>query len=204
MSDIPRLILASRSPRRAELLSRLGLEFDIHPAEIDEGYLGHEMPADHAERLAREKAIAVARNHPEALVIGSDTIVIIDDDVLGKPRDEAEAVTMLRRLANREHSVYTAVAVVHRTRVESAVESVRVRFRPLDLRECEEYVATGEPMDKAGAYGIQGFGSALVQSIQGDYFAVMGLPVVRTLELLRRHGWRYAFGGLTRGERVNG
>lgn len=200
MSESPPLILASQSPRRAELLSRLGLTFEILPADIDESYLGHEMPADHAERLAREKALAVARHHPEALVIGSDTIVIVDDDVLGKPKDEAEAVQMLRRLANREHLVYTAVAVVRGSRVESALESVRVRFRALDPRECEEYVATGEPRDKAGAYGIQGFGSALVESIEGDYFAVMGLPVVRTLELLRRHGWRYAFGRLVKGE----
>jgi septum formation protein len=206
MPDVPRLILASQSPRRAELLTRLGLEFDILPAEIDESYLGDEMPADHAERLAREKAIAVARRHPEALVIGSDTIVLIDNLVLGKPRDEADAVRMLKRLADREHQVITAVAVVWGTRIHSAVEPVRVRFRPLDDRECEEYVATGEPMDKAGAYGIQGYGSALVESIEGDYFAVMGLPVVRTLALLRRHGWRYAFGGLVggTGERVNG
>lgn len=200
MSDAPRLILASRSPRRAELLSRLGLEFEILPPEIDESYLGDEMPATHAERLAREKAIAVARHHPDALVIGSDTIVIIDDDVLGKPGDAAEAVHMLRRLADREHQVYTAVAVVHGTRVHSAVEAVRVRFRPLDDVECEEYVATGEPLDKAGAYGIQGFGSALVEAIDGDYFAVMGLPVVRTLELLRKHGWRYAFGRIVKSE----
>ncbi len=199
MSESPPLILASQSPRRAELLSRLGLDFEILPADIDESYPGNEMPADHAERLAREKAIAVARRHPEALVIGSDTIVIIDNDVLGKPRDGAEAVRMLKRLADREHFVYTAVAVVWGTRIHSAVEPVRVRFRPLDDRECEEYVATGEPMDKAGAYGIQGYGSALVESIDGDYFAVMGLPVVRTLDLLRKHGWRYAFGELVNG-----
>lgn len=197
MTEAPRLILASQSPRRAELLTRLGLQFEILPAEVDESYLGDEMPADHAERLAREKAVAVARRHPDALVIGADTIVIIDGDVLGKPRDAAEAGRMLRRLADREHQVYTAVAVAWGTRLHSAVEPVRVRFRPLDDRECDEYVATGEPMDKAGAYGIQGFGSALVESIQGDYFAVMGLPVVRTLSLLRRHGWRYAFGELT-------
>ena len=203
MSDSPLLILASQSPRRAELLSRLGLAFEIRPADIDESYLGHEMPADHAERLAREKALAVARHHAEALVIGSDTIVIVDDDVLGKPKDEVEAVHMLRRLANREHLVYTAVAVVRGSRVESALESVRVRFRALDSREYEEYVATGEPLDKAGAYGIQGFGSALVESIEGDYFAVMGLPVVRTLELLRRHGWRYSFGRLVAADGVS-
>lgn len=196
----PRIVLASQSPRRAELLGRLGLEFEIRPAGVDETYIDHEMPADHAERLAREKAVAIAGSEPDALVIGSDTIVIIDGDVLGKPRDREEAAAMLMRLSGREHEVYTAVAVVRGERIESALERVRVRFRRLDRTECEEYVATGEPMDKAGAYGIQGFGSALVESIEGDYFAVMGLPVVRTLELVRRHGWRYAFGALAHSE----
>ena len=189
----PTLILASKSPRRAELLSRLGLRFSVLPAEIDETYAGNEMPADHVERLAREKAVAVGRSHPDALVIGSDTIVLVDDDLLGKPVDREEAIEMLMRLSGREHQVYTAVAVAHGARVESALEQVGVRFRPLTRRECAEYAATDEPLDKAGAYGIQGRGSALVESIVGDYFAVMGLPVVRTLELLRRHGWRYAF-----------
>ncbi len=196
MSAAPSLILASQSPRRAELLSRLGLEFEIRPAEIDESYVDHEMPADHAERLAREKALTVADEEPEALVIGSDTIVIVDSDVLGKPRDEADAVRMLMRLSGREHEVFTAVAVAHHGRCLSQLERVRVRFRRLDRSDCERYVATGEPMDKAGAYGIQGFGSALVEEIHGDYFAVMGLPVVRTLDLIGRFGYRYAFGGL--------
>jgi septum formation protein len=197
---IPRLILASQSPRRAELLSRLGLDFEVRPAAIDETYIDHEMPADHAERLAREKAIAVARQEPDALVIGSDTIVILDSDVLGKPRDADGALAMLMRLSGRDHEVFTAVAVIRGGRTESALERVRVRFRRLDRSECQAYVATGEPMDKAGAYGIQGFGSALVESIEGDYFAVMGLPVVRTLELIRRHGWKYAFGALVPNE----
>lgn len=192
----PRLVLASQSPRRSELLGRLGLKFEVRPADIDETYVDHEMPADHAERLAREKALAIAAVEPDAMVIGSDTIVLLDSDVLGKPRDRADAVRMLGRLAGREHEVYTAVAVVAGGRVESGLERVRVRFRPLSPRDCEEYVTTGEPMDKAGAYGIQGFGSALVEAIQGDYFAVMGLPVVRTLALIERHGWRYAFGAL--------
>jgi septum formation protein len=194
MPEYPRLVLASRSARRAELLKRLGLEFEIVPADVDETYIDHEMPAAHAERLAREKAITVAHEHPGALVIGSDTIVIVDSDVLGKPRDSAEAVRMLRRLSGREHEVFTGVAVARDSLVLSALERVTVRFRHLDHAECEEYVATGEPLDKAGAYGIQGFGSALVQSIRGDYFAVMGLPVVRTLSLLNRAGWRFAFG----------
>jgi septum formation protein len=191
----PQLILASRSPRRAELLSRLGLQFGIVPAEVDESYVDHEMPAAHAERLAREKASTIASAHPDAIVIGSDTIVIIDSDVLGKPKDSADAVSMLQRLSGREHEVYTAVAIAHRAQLVSDLERVKVRFRTLDREECEAYVGTGEPLDKAGAYGIQGFGSALVESIEGDYFAVMGLPVVRTLDLLNRVGLRYTFGG---------
>nr|MBA4159756.1 Maf family protein [Gemmatimonadota bacterium] len=119
-------------------------------------------------------------------------------NVLGKPRDEQEAVEMLLRLSGREHQVHTGVAVAMDRQVESDLQRVSVRFRNLDRRACEEYVATGEPLDKAGAYGIQGFGSALVESIEGDYFAVMGLPVVCTLELIERFGWRYAFGKLER------
>jgi septum formation protein len=195
-ASIPRLILASRSPRRAELLQRLGLRFEVLPAEIDETYVDHEMPAVHAERLAREKAFAISHAHPDALVVGSDTIVVLGSDVLGKPRDDAEAVSMLMRLEGREHQVFTGVAVASGGRVESELERVTVRFGKLSRRECEEYVATGEPMDKAGGYGIQGFGSALVEAIDGDYFAVMGLPVVCTLKLIRRFGWRYAFGRL--------
>lgn len=193
IEGMPRLILASRSPRRAELLSRLGLDFTIIPAEIDETYVDNEMPAAHAERLAAEKATTIAREHPAALVIGSDTIVIVDQDVLGKPRDTDDAVRMLRRLSGREHEVFTGVAVAMGGTVYSSLERVTVRFRHLDRETCEQYIATGEPMDKAGAYGIQGFGSALVESISGDYFAVMGLPVVRTLALLEQAGWRYEF-----------
>jgi septum formation protein len=196
----PRIVLASQSPRRAELIGRLGLEFDTIPADLDESYMPGETAPEHAERLARDKALAVAAAHEDALVVGSDTIVVVDGDVLGKPRDRAQAVEMLVRLAGREHEVCTGVAVVQRGRVESGLERVRVRFRALDRRACEEYVATGEPMDKAGAYGIQGFGSALVEGIDGDYFAVMGLPVVRMLALFERFGWRYTFGDLRRAD----
>jgi septum formation protein len=192
----PPLVLASQSPRRAELITRLGLTFQIAPADIDESFLPGEVPPEHAERLAREKAQAIAALRPEALVVGSDTIVVVDGDVLGKPRDREQAVQMLQRLSAREHEVCTGIAVALGERVESAVERVRVRFRALDRAACEAYVDTGEPMDKAGAYGIQGFGSALVEGISGDYFAVMGLPVVRMLALLERCGWRYAFGRL--------
>ncbi len=192
----PSLVLASQSPRRAELIGRLGLVFDTLPADIDESYLGDEMPAAHAERLAREKAVSISRSRPEALVVGSDTIVVLDRDVLGKPRNEAEAVEMLLRLSGREHEVHTGIAVAQGGRIESGLERVRVRFRPLDRDECEAYVATGEPMDKAGAYGIQGYGSAIVERIDGDFFAVMGLPVVRMLALIEKFGWRYSFGSL--------
>ena len=170
------------------------------PAEIDESYFPHELPAAHAERLAREKAEVIGSRRPESLVIGSDTIVVVDGDVLGKPRDERAAVEMLDRLSGREHEVYTGVAVAWRGVVDSGLEQVRVRFRELSRTEREEYVATGEPLDKAGAYGIQGFGSAIVEAIEGDYFAVMGLAIVRTLDLLRQRGWRYAFGKLEQEE----
>ena len=199
MSASPRIVLASQSPRRAELIGRLGLSFDTIPADLDESYRAGETPPEHAERLARDKALHVAQTNPDALVVGSDTIVVVDGDVLGKPRDTAQAVEMLTRLAGREHEVCTGIAVVQGGRVESGLERVRVRFRALDRRACEEYVATGEPMDKAGSYGIQGFGSALVEGIEGDYFAVMGLPVVHMLKLFERFGWRYAFGELRRG-----
>jgi septum formation protein len=193
---VPPLVLASQSPRRAELIGRLGLEFETLPADIDESYQEGETPPEHAERLSREKALKIAADRPEALVVGSDTIVVIDGDVLGKPRDREHAIEMLMRLSGREHEVCTGVAVAHGGRVESGLERVRVRFRTLDRSAAEEYVDTGEPMDKAGAYGIQGFGSAIVDGIDGDYFAVMGLPVVRMLSLIERHGWRYAFGRL--------
>ncbi|MDB4952174.1 MAG: maf [Gemmatimonadetes bacterium] len=200
MTDAPRtvppLVLASQSPRRAELIGRLGLLFETAPANIDESYLSHELPEGHAERLAREKAQAIAGGRPEALVIGSDTIVVVDGDVLGKPRGREHAVQMLLRLSGREHFVCTGIAVAHGGVVRSDLVRVRVRFRTLTQRACEQYVDTGEPMDKAGAYGIQAYGSAIVEGIEGDYFAVMGLPVSRMLELISLFGWRYAFGRL--------
>jgi len=191
---VPPLVLASQSPRRAELIGRLGLEFETFPADIDESYLQGETPPRHAERLSREKALKIAADRPEALVVGSDTIVVIDGDVLGKPKTREQAVEMLTRLSGRDHEVCTGVAVAMDGRVESGLERVRVRFRTLDARACDEYVATGEPMDKAGAYGIQGFGSAIVESIEGDYFAVMGLPLNRLTRLLESLGLAYPFG----------
>jgi septum formation protein len=190
--EAPRLILASRSPRRAELLVRLGLDHTVRVPQVDESLSPGERPAEAAQRLARAKAEAVLENG--ALTIGCDTLVVHRGDVLGKPVTRQEAVATVCRLQGEEHVVYTGVALATAERVESAVEATRVWFRSLDADECEEYVATGEPMDKAGAYGIQGFGAAIVERIEGDYFNVMGLPIQRLLELFRRFGWRYAFG----------
>ncbi len=175
----------------------LGLHFEVMPTSVDETYTPGEEGVVHAERLARAKAAAVASQRPDALVIGSDTVVILDGAVLGKPRDEAEAVSLLLRLQSRTHIVATGVAVASPDgALRSGVETVAVTFRPFDRLLAEAYAATGEPLDKAGAYGIQGMGSALVRRIEGDYFAVMGLPVVRTLALLEEAGWRYTFTGL--------
>jgi septum formation protein len=191
----PRVVLASQSPRRRELLTLIGIAHDVRPADIDEAYLAGEHPRAHAERLAREKAAVVARANPGALVIGSDTIVVVDGDVLGKPRDEAHAEEMLARLAGRSHLVMTAVAVQLGGEVRSDVEEVGVAFHPLGREEIRAYVATREPMDKAGAYGIQGFGATIVRRVDGDYFAVMGLPLQRLVRLMAELGVRYLPGG---------
>jgi len=193
--NAPRVILASQSPRRRELLTLVGIPHIVRPADIDEAYLPGEQPAAHAERLAREKAAVVAREHPDAVVIGSDTIVVVDGDVLGKPRDEAHAAEMLARLSDRSHVVMTAVAVQWRGVELSAVEEVGVTFHPLTAEDIQAYIATREPMDKAGAYGIQGYGATIVARVDGDYFAVMGLPLQRLVRLMGALGVRYRFDG---------
>jgi len=192
----PRVILASASPRRRELLDLVGIAHEVHPADIDETYRDGEEAAAHAERLAREKGETIAAQYPEAIVISADTIVLVDGLVLGKPRDEAEAARMLSMLSGQTHVVLTAVAVTYRGRMRSGVESVRVTFRALDRERIGAYIATSEPMDKAGAYGIQGFGATLVERIDGDYFAVMGLAIARMVDLLQEIGVRYEFGAL--------
>jgi len=174
----------------------VGIAHEVIPADIDETYLPGEAPLAHAERLARGKAETIARVAPEAVVIGADTIVVIDDEVLGKPRDDAHAAAMLRQLSGRTHEVFTAVAVARDGRVDSEVEIVSVTFRDLRDDEIQAYIATREPMDKAGAYGIQGFGATIVRRIDGDFFAVMGLSLVRLVTLLSRHGVTYDFRGL--------
>ena len=191
-----RVVLASASPRRRELLTLIGIAHTVQPADVDERIHPDEAPAVYAERLAREKATAVASRDDASITIGSDTIVVIDDHVLGKPRDRSDAAAMLRTLSGRTHTVYTAVAVRRGDRVASAVEHVAVTFRPLTDAVIDSYIETGEPMDKAGAYGIQGYGATIVERIDGDYFAVMGMPLGRLVELMGQLGVRYDFGRL--------
>lgn len=191
----PPLVLASASPRRAELLRMLGLTFDRVPADIPEVPADGEAPSTYVERLAREKARVVAAGRPEAIVIAGDTIVVLDGTILEKPLDDDDAVRMLLRLSGRTHTVFSGIAVSPPAApVESLVERTDVTFRRFEIETARAYVATGEPMDKAGAYGIQGLGAALVSSVSGDFFTVVGLPVARLVELLARTGWEYRFG----------
>jgi septum formation protein len=192
----PRVILASASPRRHDLLNMIGIAHEVLPADIDETYPDGEDPPKHAERLAKEKCAALTAQYQDAIVIAADTIVVLDGHVLGKPADDSEAARTLRRLAARPHTVFTAMAVGRGARILTGVEEVSVTFRALDDATIERYIATREPMDKAGAYGIQGYGAAIVERIDGDYFAVMGLAIGRMLGLLRRLGVRYDFKGL--------
>ena len=188
------VVLASSSPRRRELLALVGIPHEVRPANIDEAVRPRETPRRYAERLAREKATVVATRDPNLITIGADTIVVINRKILGKPADADQAGAMLRQLSGREHTVVTAIAVSRGKKLRSAVDEVRVRFRKLRADEIDAYIATGEPMDKAGAYGIQGYGATIVECIDGDYFAVMGMSLVRLVALLRDVGVRYQFG----------
>lgn len=184
------LVLASRSPRRHQLLTMLGIPHRVSAADVQEIPLPREDPEAYARRLARDKARAV----PGALVLGADTTVVVDGGLLEKPADAEDAVRMLLRLQGRRHQVITAVCLVAHGDLYEAADITTVQFRPMTEDRLRAYVATGEPMDKAGAYGIQGYGAALVERIEGDFFGVMGLPVRLVLELLERAGYPYAFG----------
>ncbi len=193
-----RIILASASPRRHELLSLIGIEHVVHPADIDETLKPGETPAGHALRLAVEKAGAIARTQPEAVVIGADTVVVLDGNILGKPPTLEASREMIGMLSGRTHTVVTGVAVAHAGTTRESTEEVAVTFKRLTAEEMDDYVATREGMDKAGAYGIQGFGATIVERIEGDFFAVMGLPLVRLIGLLRESGLSYRFGKVER------
>jgi septum formation protein len=179
------LVLASASPRRQELLRNAGISFDVQPAHIPEDPLPGEAAKECAERLAREKALAVARQRPDDCVLGADTVVVVDGEVLGKPSDATDAARMLRRLSGREHQVITGVCLVVAGQCSVASETTSVTMSEISEKEITDYVASGEPMDKAGAYAIQGVASRWIPRIEGDYSNVVGLPVALVWRMLR-------------------
>ena len=180
-----KIILASASPRRKELLTTAGVEFEVLVSEADETIPEGTAPRDAAMMTAEKKALAVAENR-DGIVIGADTIVVIDDKILGKPKDEADAFGMLRLLSGREHEVITGVCITDGEKTEKFAQVSKVRFYDLTDDEITAYVATKECNDKAGAYGIQGRGCVLVESIEGDYFNIVGLPVAATVRALKK------------------
>ena len=185
-----KIILASQSPRRKELLERMGIQdFETISPNVDESAFHGLPPEELVRRLSAEKAAAVAGKVGEdAIVIAADTVVALEGAVLGKPADELDAFKMLSALSGVRHQVYTGVTVCRGGEKQTAHEVTDVTFRELSEREIEDYIATGEPMDKAGAYGIQGYGALLIQGISGDYYNVMGLPVCRLSGMLSRFG----------------
>jgi septum formation protein len=190
-----KLILASASPRRAEILRNAGIPFETHAAILDESRRPGELRADYVRRLALAKARAAASgmgDSADRLSIGADTVVIAADEILGKPESPEDARRMLRLLSGAVHEVHTGLAVIRRPgAMEGVVEEITsVTFAPLSDQEIESYIATGEPFDKAGAYGIQGIGGRFVTRIEGCYFNVMGLPLARLWSLLREFGWK--------------
>jgi septum formation protein len=186
------LVLASASPRRQELLRNAGIEFVAHAADIAEIPLPGELPRPFAERLAKEKALKVFERHPEDVVLGADTIVVVDGEVLGKPRDHADAARMLRLLSGRKHEVITGVCLAGwrggTSFVEVGSETTTVTMARFSEDDVRGYVATGEPMDKAGAYAIQGRASRWIPRIEGDYFNVVGLPISLVCRMLKEYG----------------
>jgi nucleoside triphosphate pyrophosphatase len=183
-----RLVLASGSPRRKELLAAAGFSFDVTPVSVDETRQPNEDATSYVTRLARAKALAAAPSHADRIVIGADTVVVVDGEVLGKPRGAEDATRMLRLLSGRAHEVLTGVAIFARGRIVTAVERTMVWFVRLSDSEISWYVASGEPLDKAGAYAIQALGSRFVPRIDGSYTNVVGLPVTTVLELLAQTG----------------
>lgn len=181
-------ILASQSPRRKELLSMLGLKFEIITADIDETMDESLSVEDAVAEISRKKAEAVGKNNPGRLIVSADTIVTVEGKVLGKPHTAAEAGEMLQSLSGRSHTVMTAVCLYRDGRAETHVEKTDVVFKPLSREEIDAYIATGSPMDKAGAYGIQDGAAVFVEALRGDYYNVMGLPLCALVKRLRAHG----------------
>ena len=184
-----KVILASASPRRKEILQNTKLNFDIQKSDIEEVILENESPEDMVVRLAYEKAFDVAKRNTDRLVIGADTIVALDNEVLGKPTDQNEAYQMIKRLSNKTHKVITGISLINLKEnkiIKDYVVSF-VTFKDLSEDSIKDYINTNESLDKAGAYGIQGYGALLVKNIQGDYFNIVGLPISRLSDLLKNH-----------------
>jgi septum formation protein len=181
------LVLASASPRRQELLRNAGIAFEVQPANVPEDLLPREAAKDCAERLARDKALAISRQRPKDCVLGADTVVVIDGQILGKPADPADAERMLRILSGREHQVITGVCLLADGKSFVASETTLVTVNEITEQEIADYIATGEPMDKAGAYAIQGIASRWIPRIEGDYSNVVGLPVALVFRMLQKH-----------------
>ncbi len=180
-----KIVLASSSPRRKELLETAGIDFEIDVQGVDEIPLGN-TPEEKVCSIAEQKCTPVATRRADDCVIGADTVVCVDGEILGKPVDEADAKAMLRRLSGREHAVYTGVCIIKGEKKTVFSEETKVRFFDLTEDEISAYVKSGEPMDKAGAYGIQGLGCTLVEGICGDYFNVVGLPVAKTVRAIKK------------------
>lgn len=184
-----RLILASSSPRRKELLELANLPFKILVSDIEETIPGNELPETIVQLLARQKAMSVAEKARDAYVIGADTIVVYNDIILGKPKTTEDAYATLKMLSDKTHEVLTGVSIISPEREVTFFERTKVTFWPLEEEEIKQYIASGEPMDKAGSYGIQGRGSLLVKKVEGDYFSVVGLPIARTVRELKKLGF---------------
>ncbi len=193
MTTPPPIVLASGSPRRRALLEMLRIPYRVVAPDVDESRRDAEAPERYVVRLAHAKALAVVERAPGDIVLAADTTVVLAGEVFGKPTDAADAVAMLSRLQGRTHDVMTAVAVARDERIEHALDVSHVTFRPVDRATLAAYVATGEPLDKAGAYAIQGLGAPLVERVEGDFFGVMGLPLRLALDLLGRFGRPYHF-----------
>lgn len=185
-----RLILASKSPRRYDLLKQLGLDFEVIPSKIEEDFVPNESPLEHVIRLAEAKALDVANQYQGRWVIGADTIVYVDGTILGKPKSREEALEMLRLISGKEHRVLSGICVSHLKKGKRERETVEtaVRVKVLSPVEMDWYVRTGEPFDKAGGYGIQGIGSFMIESINGSYTNVVGLPLCELMQMLVRLG----------------
>lgn len=192
MINLPKLILASTSPRRAEILTAVGWEFEKHAADIDETEFSGENPADYVQRLAREKAFAVAGNYQDALILGADTTVVIENQIIGKPKDSDDARRMLRMLSGNWHEVLTGVALVKvaegKFATKVGLQNTRVKFAEMSEAEIEFLIENGSPLDKAGAYAVQAQAALFIERIEGDYWNVVGLPVSLVYDLVSRQG----------------